>query len=123
SDEAVASTRDRLDKARLIGRLAEGVAQFLNGRVDAMVELDDGVVRPQSQPDLVAQHDVAGMIEHHDQNPDRLLAQLDADAALAQFPRPNIEFEGPKTIETRWRSVGHDPRALRAYHRQRPSFQ
>jgi hypothetical protein len=46
TDEAVAAPRQSLDEARLLGIVPQRLAQFLDGRVDAVVEIDKGASRP-----------------------------------------------------------------------------
>jgi hypothetical protein len=43
----MAFARQSLDEARIIGRIPQRLAQLLDRRVDAVLELDEGVGRPQ----------------------------------------------------------------------------
>ena len=83
-----------------------------------MVELDDGVVGPQLQANLVTQYHLAGVIEEHEQNSPGLLAELDADALLAQFSGANVEFKRPEAKKARLRGAvyrSYRSRVLRLY--------
>src|SRR5579872_3297280 len=103
-NKTVTAPRHRLHIARATGRIPQRVAQPLDGGVDAVVELDHGIIRPQRLADLVAEHHVTGMLEHHEKNAERLLVQPDLDALLAQFGRANIELEGAEPDDARSRS-------------------
>jgi hypothetical protein len=52
--EAITSPSECLYITRFIRRLPQYVAKSLDGRVDTVVELDHGVVRPQLVPDFFA---------------------------------------------------------------------
>ena len=42
-DEAIAPARQRLDEPRVLGRVAEHLAQLLDRRVEGVIEIDEGV--------------------------------------------------------------------------------
>jgi hypothetical protein len=79
ADEPIAATRHRLDERRLVGVIAERRAQTLDRRVEAVFEIDEGALRPQPQPQLVACDDLSGPFEQQPQNLERLLLQSHAD--------------------------------------------
>ena len=56
--QPVAAAGHGLDVLRLVGRIAERLAAACDGDVDAVVELDDGVVRPELLLDLLASRPV-----------------------------------------------------------------
>jgi hypothetical protein len=77
--------------------IAERVAQPLDGGVDAVIELDDGVVRPERLADLVAQHHLTGMVQQHEQDAEGLLVKADPDTVLAQLGGSSVQFERVET--------------------------
>ena len=83
----------RLDKPRIVGVVAECGAQPLDRGVQAVLEIDEGPRGPQTLAQLLPRHDVAGPLEHDRENLERLILQPDADAALAQLARAQIDFE------------------------------
>ncbi len=84
------------DITRIVGRFPERVAQLLNGGVDAVIELHDGVVRPKAEANLLAQHHLAGMLQQHTKDAAGLFPQAEPDAVFAQLTRSNVEFEWPE---------------------------
>ena len=84
-DEAVAALGDRLDEAGPIRRVAEDVTQPLDRRVQAMLEVDERVGRPQPGAELVARHDLAGVLHQQLEDAQGLLRDGDEDAAPAQL--------------------------------------
>ena len=100
-DEAVAPPRQGLDIDRLFRRFTQCVAQSFDSRIDAVIELDDGVVRPEPLPDVLAQHHLARVIEQHEQDLEGLVLKANADSVFAQFGRSNVQLEGSKTQKSR----------------------
>jgi len=93
-DEPVAAPRQRLDVARFIRRVAQRPAQRLDGRVDAVLELDNRVVRPQAPLQLLACHQFARTRQQHGQHFHGLTGKLDLQPMLAQFQRMPVKLEG-----------------------------
>jgi hypothetical protein len=93
ADEAVTPAWQRLDVPRIVGGIAQRIAQPLNRCVDAVVELDDGVVGPQHLAQLFAGHQLARPVQQHDQDSERLLVEANLDPVLAQLGGLNVEFE------------------------------
>jgi hypothetical protein len=54
TDKPVASSRKRFDVSRRVGRVTQRAAQPSHGGVDAVLEVDVCVGRPQSRAELVA---------------------------------------------------------------------
>ena len=77
----------------MIGIIAERGAQALDGGVQAVLEIDERPLRPQTVPEIVPRDDVARVFEHEAKNLERLLLQADAALALAQLARPAVELE------------------------------
>ena len=100
-DEAVAAPMQRLDEPRIVGIVAERGAQPLDRRIQAVLEIDERPRRPQTLAQLFARHHFAGPLEHHRENFERLILQPDADAALAQLARAQIDLEGPESLDVR----------------------
>ena len=57
-----------------------------------MVEVDEGVGRPETIANLVAGDDFAGFFEQQGEDLERLVLQLDAEAVLAKFTGAQVEF-------------------------------
>lgn len=96
TQEAVTPARHGFDVTRLIGRFPQHVAQLLDGGVDAVIEFHDGVVRPEPEADLVAKDHLAGMLQQHEEDLERLFPQAEPDAEFAQLARSGVDFERPE---------------------------
>ncbi len=59
-DEAIAAPGKGLNEARVVGGIAEGVAQLVHRRVEAVVVVDEGVRGPKLQAQFLARHHLAG---------------------------------------------------------------
>ena len=92
-DEPIAAARQRLDEPRVVRIVAERGAQALHRRVQAVLEVDEGAVRPQPLAQLLARDDVAGALEHQPEDLERLLLQADAGRARPQLAQPHVELE------------------------------
>jgi len=84
-DEAVAAAGDCFDVTGLIGGVAEGGAEAIDGGAEAVVELDKGVVAPDALAQLVARDDLAGVFEEGEQDFEGLILQLDAHTVFSKF--------------------------------------
>jgi hypothetical protein len=74
-------------------RFAQYVAQALHGRVDAVIELDYRVIRPELLTDFLAKNDFAGTFEQRDQYLERLVLETDPEIVLTQFGAAQIELK------------------------------
>lgn len=101
SDKPVAASRKSLDEARIVRRFPERAAQPFDGRIDAVVELDNRIVRPQFLADFLAQHRLAGVLDEHEQDLKRLIGQVDPDTVLAHLAGAHVQLEGSEVQKTR----------------------
>ena len=103
-EKPVATTGNGLDKARILGRIAEGVSNLADGFVETVIEVDDRL-----RPDLCAQFLPADQFswpfQQHSQQSKGLLLQWQALAMLRQLADSRIGFENPKS-QTLVRVVG-----------------
>ena len=85
SDEAIALPGDGLDIERLVGRVAQGLAELHDRSIQAVIEVDEGVGWPEVLAQLLARDHLPGVFKQQEQNARRLFAQLDESAIAAQF--------------------------------------
>jgi hypothetical protein len=100
-DEAIPPARHGLDEPRLIGFIAEGGAQPLDRRVEAVLEVDERSVGPETLPQFVARDDVAGALEHQAEDFVRLILQADAPRPVAQLAGMAVELERRESKQVR----------------------
>src|SRR5262249_15635023 len=97
ADETVPSPRHSFHITRIFSRLAQGIPKPLYSGVNAVIKLDDGVIRPQSLPYLLPQDYSPRLNQQHSQNLERLFLKTDPRAVFGQFAGPNVEFKRPKS--------------------------
>src|SRR4029077_9307247 len=96
-EEAVTATRNRFYKAWTFCGVAEGLADFADRFVESVVEIDKSVLGPEFFLEFLASHDVAGVLQQHNQCLERLFLKANSQAVLTQFARAKIQLENPKT--------------------------
>ena len=92
-DETISTSWNRLDAARSLGRIAERVAKAAHGRVQPMLEINEGAVRPERLNEFGAQHDLPGAPEEERQDTERLVLQKDPPAVARELARAEIQVE------------------------------
>ena len=91
--QPIAPPGQGLDVLGFVGRITQRPPQVLDGRVDAVVKLDDGVVRPQFFSDLLAADQFALALDQHAQDLQGLLLQDRSVAVVAQLSARQVEFK------------------------------
>jgi hypothetical protein len=95
-DKPVAAAGQRLHVSGRIGVVAQGLSQFLDGRLDAVLVLDDRPVGPQDADDLLVRDEIAGTLQQESQNLEGLLLQLDLGTVTTQFAGPEVQLKDPE---------------------------
>jgi hypothetical protein len=85
SNETITALGKGFDEARLIRFVVQGLAQFLDGRIQAMVEIHEGVFGPKPLAKLFSRHYLAGLLQQHGQNLKGLVLKLDLVAVLVKL--------------------------------------
>jgi hypothetical protein len=96
SQEAVAAACDCLDESRIFSRISKGITKSANGRVKAVVEIHEGVGRPEPIAEFLARDDIAGSLQQVSKNLEGLFLQFDTHTTAAQFASSQIELEQSK---------------------------
>jgi hypothetical protein len=94
---AVSPPTKRFNVARTGRIITECLPQFLEGRADAVLKLDNGIVGPEFFLNLFLGYDLSGILEQQHENLERLVLQPDPAILLAQLPSPEIELKGLKS--------------------------
>src|SRR5690348_8372714 len=97
-DETVTAARNRLDVVRDVGIISEGVPHLPNSYAQAVIELDEGVLRPEALPHFFPSHHFPTPLHEHDQEPERKLLQFHALGAARKAALPRVEFERTKPV-------------------------
>ena len=83
SDKAVAAAGQRFYKTRARCGIAQCLANLVDRSIQAVVEIDERVGRPDFLPQIVAGDDLSGMLQQSRENLEGLFLEPDAGAILA----------------------------------------
>jgi hypothetical protein len=100
-DKPVTAPRQRFNKTRIIRRVVESLPEPLDGCVQSMFKIHEGVGLPELPVKLFARNQLSGVFEKTDQDLDRLPFQADFSALLLEFSRTQIKLEDPEPDPTR----------------------
>jgi len=85
----------------------QGLADAVDGGVDAVVEVDEGAVGPEVGGDLFAGEEFAGVGEEEGEDLEGLRVELDADALAAELAGGGVGLEGAEAVAPGGGGVGH----------------
>jgi hypothetical protein len=68
-----------------LGRVFQRVTELLDGRVEAVVEVHEGVTRPELLPQLLTRDQLTRPLQQQSQDPERLLLERDLAPVAAQL--------------------------------------
>jgi hypothetical protein len=102
SDEPIAPPGERLDKSRHIGRIPERITQPANGSIQAVLEINERVRRPQSLSQFFAGNEPSRTIEKRPEKLKWLFGEVDPDASLPKLARTQIQLECAKANGRIW---------------------
>jgi hypothetical protein len=91
--KTVAAASESLNKAGIFSGITDGVAQTLDGGVQAVVEIHKGVSWPEPAAQLFPGNDFTGTLEEQSQDLERLLLKSHLNAVPAEFTGTEIHFE------------------------------
>src|ERR1700694_3879250 len=80
--KAVTASRDGVKVAWPLSRIAQQLADFLDCRVQTIVEIHESIGRPQRLLQFVPRNDLAGTLKQHTKYLERLVLEPDSDAVL-----------------------------------------
>lgn len=115
--EAVAAPGQRLDKAGVIGGVAEGFSQFVDRCIQPIVEIDEGILRPQLGAQLFTTDQFTRTLQQEREHLKRLFLQLDPLTLLPQLTAAHIHLKRCKAKDgwrTRFRGHVTSPSAMPA---------
>jgi hypothetical protein len=104
-NKSISSSRQSLHKPWILGRVPQYFADFVDGRIEAVVEVNEGPVRPKLRPQLLSGNDLTRALQQHDQNLKRLSSQSDLSSVLGQLLGSKVQLIDPETND-RCRSTG-----------------
>jgi uncharacterized protein (DUF1786 family) len=100
SDKAISAAGQGFDVARTRSRVAQSLAQLIDGGVQAVVEIDEGIGGPELLAHLLARNHIAGTLEKQGQHLQRLILKAKLGAVFAQLARGEIKLEEAKAHDS-----------------------
>jgi hypothetical protein len=97
ADEPITSARKRLNENRRFGRFAQRIAQPLNGGIQAMIEVYEGVRRPELAAELLPGDEMSRIFKQCGQYLKWLFLQLYLLSPPPQFPGLEVDLECTET--------------------------
>jgi len=91
-NKPVATTRKRLDKARVFGGIVQRFTEPHDCRVEAVIKIDEGVAGPEAALQFFAGDHFPAVFQKDGEDLTRLFLELDANAVLAEFAGPEVEL-------------------------------
>jgi hypothetical protein len=88
--------RNRFDVPRTFRRISEGGPQLGHRFVEAAVEINERMSRPEILPQLSSRYHLSGMVQEKTKNSEGLFLQLDPNAALPQLRGALVHLKNPK---------------------------
>jgi len=83
SDETISTSSERFDEHWSVRRFAQSIAQPLDGSIESMIKIDEGVRRPEPIAQFVTGNHFPGMLQKQAKNAERLLLEFELDSILA----------------------------------------
>jgi hypothetical protein len=96
-DEAVAAPRDGLNENRILRSVTEGDAEFPDGSIQALVEVDVSAVGPEAGAQLFAGNYLARVLEQGGKDLKWLILQANCQTALKKLFLSRIKLKLTKT--------------------------
>ena len=89
----MAAAGQGFNKARIICRISQRLANLVDGRVDAVIEVDEGILGPEFLVQLFTGHDFSRILQQYGQHLKGLSPELDLQSVFAQFAGAEVDFE------------------------------
>ncbi len=95
-NEAVAKAGKRLYVARRVSGVLERLANFVDGHVETMVEIDEGIVRPEFLSKLLSGDHFPSPFQQGGKQLKRLFLELRLEPVLPKLPCARVHLEDPE---------------------------
>ena len=93
-DKTVAAARKRFDEARILVRITQGAAERLDRCVYAVLEINEGVRRPQASLQFFACEQLAGLFQQEGENLEGPARQTNLSTVLAELAGAQVNMVG-----------------------------
>ena len=92
-DEAITSTRERLNKSGVFSGIMQSLPKSFDGGVQTVLEVYERIAWPELVFELFSSDQFPRLLEQHGKNLNRLPLNFNLASMLAKLTRPEIEFE------------------------------
>jgi hypothetical protein len=99
SEKTVAATGERLNEARVFRGIAEGIAEALDGSIETVIEINEGVGWPQFGTQFFSRDQFARAGQEQRQNLEGLVLEPDFGAVPAKFSGAEVSLKYPEGNE------------------------
>jgi len=96
-NEPIATSRQSLNKARILRLIAERLTYLVDCPVKALIEVDKGVVGPDPLLQFLPGDQLSGFFQQRPQHLEGLVRNFQADPMLPHLPSAEIHFENAET--------------------------
>ena len=111
-DESIALAGQRLDELRVVGGIAQRIAQVIHRLVETAIEVDERVGRPQPPRQFFTRDELTGPLEQRQEQLQRLIAQRRPLSGISELAGVCIDGERPEAEDATGEPSGfhHLPR-------------
>src|SRR6202035_5549497 len=95
-DEAISAAGVRFDESRTVCRVSQRFPYFVNGRVEPLIEVNEGALGPEFLAQYFPADYLSWMLDQEHQDLDRLPLQLDRQTILVEIAVSQVQ---PKRSE------------------------
>ena len=106
SDKPITPALQSFNKNRILGRIRESFPQPPNCCVQTVVEINKGVLRPESATELLAGHNLSRALQKDGQDLKWLRLEFEPAPLLSKLARTQIRFEQSESDHAWWIDLG-----------------
>jgi hypothetical protein len=99
NEEPISSLWNCLNVAGIVSVIVQRLPQLANRHAEAAVKIDKRILRPQAVSKFLAADYLSGVFQERDEEPIRLLLQLDASPVLQELSRCGVYLKRTELID------------------------
>ena len=92
-NKTIASASQGFNESRIISGVAEGLADFVDGRAEGVLKIDGRVFAPHTELEFFAGNDLTGVLKQDRKNLEGLALNLDSLTSLPQLSGLQISLK------------------------------
>jgi hypothetical protein len=99
NEEPISSLWNCLNVSRIVSVIVQRLPQLDNRHTEAAVKIDKRILGPQAVSKFLPADYLSGVFQERDEQPIRLLLQLDAPPVLQELPRSGVYLKRTELID------------------------